>query len=259
MSIVAVIFATKDLVISERIIIFAPYDAESNTFDTSKGQLVVKLNEDGLHNVVTYQGLIWEQPKNEFARDLLNNADHNDVAAGRTFTTHMLLADDGSLSCLPIALSGATEFDIRYLRPLSANTLQPALVVDAKDGGTYIDVAQLAEYIDWRDVRFQYTNINYLNYYGVKRLKVNFEKAKTNLAGQDNVGLKKNAAGEVTGVRALTAEEIKAAKEWPLLTDVSKKLQFVPNFWADEEIEEGATSYVDADGVTHVCTCQKGV
>lgn len=150
-------------------------------------QPVVELSET-YNNIATYQGWTYFDGTNKDdyanAYDLLNKNDHNQLAAGETFTTHMVL--DMRDYCFPIDFTenDAFKFDIRYLRPISADTQEPQTITDATDGDTHISLASLARFEDWRGYKFSaYSRTNYLNYYGIRAVKPNLEKAETNING----------------------------------------------------------------------------
>ena len=201
---------------------------------------------------VTYHGLLSDpaEVNNDYARDLLNRNAHYELGKDQTFTTHMILADDGSLSCLPIVLKGDNTFDIRYLRPLSAITSIPGYIEDARDGGTdetRVYLADLINYQDWRKVDFTAKKgTKYLNYYGVKTVTADFKQAKTNLAGEPNVAITNITDSEGNLIRIdsneLTDADKAAAAAWPKLSDVTSKLQFKPSLFADAEKAEGETA-----------------
>jgi hypothetical protein len=203
------------------------------------------------NSLVEFKGWQWKEgdvPSYANAQDLLNNASHSELGAKETFTTHMILTDDGTRYCLPINLTGPNTFDIRYLRPLSANKTRVKTFYDAIDGGTdasKIYLAELIEYIDWRKTAFTaQAGVKYLNYYGVKRIEADFDNARTNLAGQAN----------------LDAEHQNQAANWPLLKDVTTKMRFLPSVYANNEIAEGASeTEVDNSGtVTKTFTPRSG-
>ncbi len=140
------------------------------------------------NNIVTYQGWTYFDGSNKddfaFAYDLLNKNDHNEVAAGETFTTHMML--DQRDYCFPIDFSQneSFKFDIRYLRPISVDEQENHDILDAKDAGTTIYLAEHAGFIDWRDIKFSAKlRLNYVNYYGIRAIKPNLDKAVTDING----------------------------------------------------------------------------
>ena len=155
----------------------------------SAQEIVVLTNT--YNNVATFQGWKYFDGNNKekyaYAYDLLNKNDHNEVLENQTFTTHMML--DQRDYCFPIDFTAndAFKFDIRYLRPISADVTEPEDVYDAEDGGTTISLAALAKFIDWRDQEFSaYNRLNYINYYGIRAIKPNLDKATTNINGNND-------------------------------------------------------------------------
>lgn len=186
-------------------------------YDWAKAQDVVVLT--GAHNeIATFQG--FNDPVNgAFARDLLNHARHDRLAAGQTFTTHMILHQPDN--CLDIYETGDRVFDIRYLRPISANVQSVKTVYDAQNDGNKIWLADLVDFVDWRNHAFTAsdamatmngvslgkTGITYMKYYGVTTIKADFDQAKTNING-----------GSLENPSA-----------WPLITDITGKMKFTPD------------------------------
>jgi hypothetical protein len=155
-----------------------------------------------------------------YAYDLLNAAPHSQLApitaAGAdygkmTFTSHMILRITDY--CLPVKyIDEGNKFDIRYLRPISINEMENHTVYDAIDGAfrdtgevdpttgdpiyelnldhnNVVHLADLVSFIDWRDVKFtSKTGMKYLNYYGVKSINPNLDKAMCDLDHLDPNG-----------------------------------------------------------------------
>jgi hypothetical protein len=172
--------------------------AVANKLDVTTAQPVVELSNT-YNNVATFQGwtyftgMIKDGDGNitagnaldyAYAYDLLNKNDHNEVAAGETFTTHMML--DQREYCFPIDFTAnqSFKFDIRWLRPISVDEQQNHTITDAVDNGTIIKLAQYAGFLDWRDISFSASNrVNYINYYGIRAIKPNLDKAVTDING----------------------------------------------------------------------------
>lgn len=207
---------------------------EGNAVNYGKNQAVVKLSQptdpdvlaaNGQHNqIATFQG--FDDPVGgEYARDLLNHSRHDRLAKGQTFTTHMLLHQPDN--CLPILETGDRHFDIRWLRPISANIASVKTVYDAQNDGNKIWLADLADFIDWRDHAFTTTTgshgkgaAEYMWYYGITTIKADFEAAKTNING----GSLENPA------------------DWDYITDVTNLMKFEPDAKAKAAAGYKATS-----------------
>ncbi len=223
--------------------LMATQQLADGTYKTSADdQVVVELidgdkvapNKPGLkfHELVKFMGK--RDDTYSYARDLLNYSRHNELGDEKTndpqtFTTHMIFADNNELSCLPIALGGNRTFDIRYLRPLSASKKLPKIIEDAVDGGTdatKIYLTDIASFEDWRKIKFTAENhMDYLYYYGVKKIVADFDKARTNLNGGANLAY--DAATNTA--REMTAADEATAAQWPLITEVTSKLKFEPD------------------------------
>lgn len=164
--------------------------------DLTNGQLVAKLS--GTYNQTV------EFQHGDYAEDLLNVASHTvlDVVAAKnpdasTFTTHMVLTDNGT-NCLPIALTGATKFDVRYLRPIDGVASDAAEAYDAIDEGNKIYLADMVSFRDWRwtEGTTQYAfggkngtnaDMTYINYYGITEIVPDLAKTRTNISGRDQL------------------------------------------------------------------------
>jgi prefoldin subunit 5 len=232
----------------------AKADASGNfKYSDADDQVVVVLTSDdpitaphmiNRNNWAEFQGYKWIEgmtPRFDYAQDLLNNASHSELKAGQTFTSHMVFADydvtrDENLTCLPIDFQGDKQFDIRYLRPLSASKRLPKIIIDAIDGGTdntKIWLTQIASFTDWRKVAFTAETaqgMRYLYYYGVKKIEADFDNARTNLNGGANLAYTAPTGSQKTGtVREMTTAEMNEAMNWPLISDVTNKLKFTPD------------------------------
>ena len=168
-------------------------DSHNIIISLANAQNVVELGSD-YNREASFFGR--QDPTHDYARDLLNHSAHLELAAGETFTTHMLL--DNKEYCLPLAITG-NQFDIRWLRPITGRLNQDKEVIDAVDNGATIELGTLVTFEDWRysetseDYEFWvkekknggYTskNFNYFNYYGVKSINPNLDLATTDLNG----------------------------------------------------------------------------
>ncbi len=205
------------------------YDATSNP---NGYQVVVTLS--GTHNeIATFMGYPRladgsanpNAAKYTYARNLLNHADHAKLGKGETFTTHMIQHQFNN--CLPIDESGDQAFDVRYLRPVSGIANDEYIVYDAQNTGNKIYLADLVNFIDWRNHKFaanwnaatmksknsaynlagDFTGMDYLNYYGVTTIFADFSQVKTNINGGD----------------------LADKDNWPALGNITNKMQFTPD------------------------------
>ncbi len=141
------------------------------------------------NNIAQFQGK--DNKTYDYARALLNKADHLELAAGETFTTHMLL--DVEDYCLPIQWQDETNrFDIRYLRPISGEAGNVQTIIDAVNDGSDVYLADILNFQDWRavdgkkDYHFSYATtegMRYINYYGIKVININYADIESNISG----------------------------------------------------------------------------
>lgn len=123
----------------------------------------------------------------DMAKLVLNAVSHNNAEAKVYVGVYYTDACDHAE---PIAQNVFPAF---FLRPLDYDNTKPAQVQDAKANADYVDVFSLFNFIDWRDVKFlnldaktdaeKYGNIWLLAYYGVKNVKIDLDKATTNMNG----------------------------------------------------------------------------
>ncbi len=204
-------------------------------FSNASKNLVAVLTGD--HNeLVTFQ-------TTDNAKDLLNHARHDQLGKDETFTSHMIMHVTDY--CLPVEENGKNTFDIRYLRPISANVDGQKKVYDAKDDGNNIFVADLVSFIDWRKHEFaangntvkvpqgqpatNWNGYQYMAYYGITTIKADFDKARSNVhVGQLSDIL--DANGKIVNPEA-----------WPTIKEITEKINFYPDANA-EAINAGGTA-----------------
>ena len=197
-------------------------DGVADFSDASKNLVAVLTGE---HNeLVTFQ-------TTDNAKDLLNHARHDELGKDQTFTSHMIMHVTDY--CLPVEENGKNTFDIRYLRPISANVAGQKKVYDAKDDGNNIFVADLVSFIDWRKHEFaangntvkvpagqpatNWNGYQYMAYYGITTIKADFDKARSNVhVGQLSDIL--DANGNIVNPEA-----------WPTIKEITKKINFYPD------------------------------
>lgn len=207
-------------------------------FSDAANNLVAVLT--GEHNeLVTFQ-------TTDNAKDLLNHARHDQLGKDETFTSHMIMHVTDY--CLPVEENGKNTFDIRYLRPISANVAGQKKVYDAKDDGNNIFVADLVSFIDWRKHEFaangntvkvpagqpatNWNGYQYMAYYGITTIKADFDKARSNVH-----------VGQLSDI--LDANGIIVNPEaWPTIKEITEKINFYPDANA-EAINAGGTADVN--------------
>ena len=209
-------------------------------FTDAANNVVAKLS-DSHNKVVTFQAT-------ENAKDLLNHARHDQLGENETFTTHMIMHVTDF--CLPLDEKGANTFDIRYLRPISANVTGGKSVFDAANNGNKIWVADLVSFIDWRNHPFtastaivdvqggtgttkKYTGYEYLEYYGVTTIKADFDQARSTVHGGTLADIM-NEEGKIVNPEA-----------WPTIKSITELITFEPDANA-EAINNGGTADANA-------------
>lgn len=136
--------------------------------------------------------------RNISAYDVLNHAGHNEVKSGKTFTAYLKISVFG---CYPMIISdGSDYFNVKFLRPVDVEKTKDAVMEDAVDGGSKVNIMDLVSLIDWRDQSFtspngltdndgdqpdvqykKYDTPHYINYYGVK-IFADVNKALTDIS-----------------------------------------------------------------------------
>ena len=128
------------------------------------------------YSLVTYQS-------NEYAKDVLNYADHKELGDGQTLTAKVGIK---CVACDPVGDIPLTNntFNVKFLRPISVSGGN----ITFQDGKTGGDVQTLdLTFTDWRDHNFTNTSVtgghNYFVYYGVKSISVPEDLIETNING----------------------------------------------------------------------------
>lgn len=138
-----------------------------------------------------------EYQQNNAAKDLLNVAGHRELASKQTFTAYLQIKLVGA--CYePFITDGSDYFNVKFLRPVDVEKTKNAVVEDAVDGGSIVNVMDLVSLVDWRDQSFtsangitdngpatgddvqKYDTPHYINYYGVQ-INADVENAMTDI------------------------------------------------------------------------------
>ena len=143
-----------------------------------------------------------EYQQNDVALDILNYAGHtqlkNNKTEKETFTAYLQIKLVGA--CYdPFITDGSDYFNVKFLRPVDVEKTKSAVVEDAVDGGSKVNIMDLVSLVDWRDQSFTsangitdkdgdqpevtyvtYPTPHYINYYGVK-LKADVDNAMTDI------------------------------------------------------------------------------
>ena len=113
-------------------------------------------------SVVTYEN-------NEVAKNLLNKAGHLELGEGATFYAWMNVKAINGCG-LEYPLSNG-EFKAYFLRPVDVLKQEKAATLrDAQTNGSTINLMDLIELKDWREEAFQFTPVNFYDYYKVEQI-----------------------------------------------------------------------------------------
>lgn len=119
---------------------------------------------------ITSDGIVTFE-KNDYAEDLLNNADHSALGDRESLTGRVKII---AATCDPagdIALTG-NEFNVKFLRPITIKNGEAKNLVDAATGGS--EAAVSFTFTDWREHNFNNNSVtggyNYYSYYGVSSI-----------------------------------------------------------------------------------------
>lgn len=126
--------------------------------------------------VVTYKD-------NDTAIDLLNHADHSQLADGQTLTGKIAIKAPACQPAGEVALTNNT-FDVKFLRPATAEG-GTASVTDGETGGSTAPVTM--KFTDWRghdfNNRTQTKSRNYYSFYGITTVTPDYSGMTTNMTG----------------------------------------------------------------------------
>jgi hypothetical protein len=123
------------------------------------------------------------------ALDLLNNADHNELGAGKTFTAKLTFKVTDPCTDGPTYKLTNDVFYAKFLRPVSAKPADAGTLNDASNGASTSELS--LGLVDWRDKSFDkkadYSNeagtavYNFYGFYGLKTITADLDNATTNL------------------------------------------------------------------------------
>ena len=128
--------------------------ANRNTYRDAGAQIVaqiVRRNTVANGNPNTYyeDQTVFELLNNDYAKDLVNAASHNDLA--NTLTGHVRA--NVSLACDALVQVNLTNptFDVKFLRPVDIKGVESRIFRDATDGGNILNLVDLVQFNDWRE------------------------------------------------------------------------------------------------------------
>ena len=194
-------------------------------------------SKQSINSVVQYQA-------SEYAKDLLNAVSHKDIAKIVTATVG-IYAVNGCDMQLPIANN---TFDIKFLRPLDVTGAEAVTFTDAVTGGNKKDMAELVDFLDWRD---QWQE-SWVDYYGVTSIAADVDGITTTLNGGK---LGETLLSDVTDAvsfdyKAIGAEKTYGGKDFGYLYygnngSVTAKFQIRVPLTITYDWGEITTAYVD--------------
>lgn len=194
-------------------------------------------SKQSINSVVQYQA-------SEYAKDLLNAVSHKDIAKTVTATVG-IYAVNGCDMQLPIANN---TFDIKFLRPLDVTGAEAVTFTDAVTGGNKKDMAELVDFLDWRD---QWQE-SWVDYYGVTSIAADVDGITTTLNGGK---LGETLLSDVTDAvsfdyKAIGAEKTYGGKDFGYLYygnngSVTAKFQIRVPLTITYDWGEITTAYVD--------------
>lgn len=183
----------------------------------STDKLTIYANKDkelAKQAVVLIDGSVLKYQQTDYAKDILNYADHNELKDYETFTTKIQI---NAANCpeVPFELSN-NAFFAKFLRPVTVGDAHETNFLDAETGGSKADLK--LTFVDWRDHNFDNVAVtkgeNYYKYYKISSIKCLESEIKTDLNA---------AAGDFA----------------KLLTEVTTKVKFTFTAPTSAEIQDG--------------------
>ena len=117
---------------------------------SADGKTLQATNNAVTKAVVVLAGTVMEYQENDFAKDILNNADHNLLGQDQTFTAKLQI-NAANCDYVDYAL-GNNVFYAKYLRPVSVDPSDVDELIDATNGASIAGLT--LNLIDWRDKYF---------------------------------------------------------------------------------------------------------
>ena len=118
----------------------------------------------------------------DIAKALLNAYDHSDAK---------LFAYIGIVAYSPCGVAMSLKDNVYpayFLRPITMKDNNSATFYDAEANGSIVNIAEIFDFVDWRDVAFltkDYKNVWLYAYYGLQSVKMIEKDITTNLNGND--------------------------------------------------------------------------
>lgn len=93
-----------------------------------------------------------EYQRNISAYDILNYRGHNELKSKETFTAYLKIS---VAACYEMIINdGSDYFNVKFLRPVDVEKTKNAIMEDAEDNGSRVNIMDLVDLVDWRDIKF---------------------------------------------------------------------------------------------------------
>ena len=150
--------------------ILLAYTSEEDREAATGYQLVAKIEG----SKIIYQETKW-------AKDILNYADHKELAEGETFTAKLAITAG---TCEEVALTN-NKFYVKFLRPISVSDPGETNFEDAETKGS--EVALVLDFVDWREHDFNDEEAtkgeDYYAYYAIESIEADMDNVTTTMDG----------------------------------------------------------------------------
>lgn len=173
---------------------------------------------------------------NEWAKDILNYADHNELADKQTFTAKIQI-NAANCDYVPFALSNNTFF-AKFLRPVSVADPHETNFLDGETGGSKAMLK--LTFTDWRDHNFDNTAVtkgeNYYEYYGIKSISCLEDQIRTDM---------NSTSGDFKDLLSAASKKIKFNFIEPTENDIQNGKGAVAHYFGELVYENNNTTVGD--------------
>ena len=190
--------------------------------------------------VVTINGSVLEynadNATNEWAKDILNYADHNELADKQTFTAKIQI-NAANCDYVPFTLSNNTFF-AKFLRPVSVADPHETNFLDGETGGSKAMLK--LTFTDWRDHNFDNTAVtkgeNYYKYYGIKSISCLEDQIRTDM---------NSTSGDFKDLLSAASKKIKFNFVEPTETEIQNGKGTIAHYFGELVYENNNTTVGD--------------
>ena len=173
---------------------------------------------------------------NEWAKDILNYADHNELADKQTFTAKIQI-NAANCDYVRFALSNNTFF-AKFLRPVSVADPHETNFLDGETGGSKAMLK--LTFTDWRDHNFDNTAVtkgeNYYEYYGIKSISCLEDQIRTDM---------NSTSGDFKDLLSAASKKIKFNFIEPTENDIQNGKGAVAHYFGELVYENNNTTVGD--------------